>query len=64
MAYVFRGTNKYVPPVKPLTFDESKCGTRAGYRQHQNHGIYICTACRKANTEYMKTYYKERRTAA
>lgn len=61
MAYVFKGKDKYVPPAKPLTFNPTKCGTRAGYRQHQNHGIYICDKCRAANSEYMKAYYRELR---
>jgi len=63
MAYAYRGPEKHVPPVKRLTFDPTKCGTRKGYRQHQNHGIHMCTACRAANTEYMKNYYREKAAA-
>lgn len=61
MGYVFKGKDKYTPPAKPLTFDPSKCGTRKGYRQHQNHGIYICTACRAANAVYQNAYNEARR---
>jgi len=64
MGYAYRGANRETRPVKPLRFDSSKCGTRAGYRQHQNHGIYICTACRAANTEYQNEYNRNRRAAA
>jgi hypothetical protein len=64
MGYAYKGFVKYAPPVKRLVFDTTKCGTRAGYRQHQNHGIHICTACRAANNEYMKAYYQNLRAAS
>jgi hypothetical protein len=66
MAYVFRGAPDPAPRNKPrpLVFDPAKCGTRKGYRQHQNHGIPFCTACRAANSEYQNNYNRERSVAA
>ncbi|MFP5367479.1 MAG: hypothetical protein ACLGIS_11625 [Actinomycetes bacterium] len=65
MAYVFKGEPEPAPrnKPKPLIFDPSKCGTRKGYKQHQNHGVPTCTACRSAHNEYMKSYYRERSAA-
>jgi len=71
LAYKYRGNVHDVKPVTEHTperrdgrlrgpFDPSLCGTRRGYRQHQNHGVEICDACRKANTDYMRDFYRKR----
>jgi len=60
MAYVFRGTPDAKPIRSRLVFDPSKCGTRMGYKQHQNHGVPQCDPCKAANNEYMKAYYQAR----
>ena len=66
MAYVFRGKPDPKPrnAPRPLVFDPSKCGTRKGYKQHQNHGVPQCDECKAAHNEYMKAYYKAARAAA
>lgn len=63
MAYVFRGANKDERPIKQLIFDHTKCGTRKGYKQHQNHGVPACEPCKAAHNEYMKDYYRARQAA-
>lgn len=63
MAYVFQGPNKETRPIKALVFDPSKCGERKGYKQHQNHGVPQCDACKAAHNEYMKDYYRAKAAA-
>lgn len=65
MAYVFRGTPDPAPRnrPRPLAFDPTKCGSYKGYKQHQNHGVPVCTACREAHNEYMNAYNRVRRVA-
>ena len=60
MAYTFRGVIEDTRPIKAFIFKVEKCGTRAGYKQHQNHGVPTCTACRAAHNEYMKAYYRKK----
>lgn len=57
--YTYRGSDCHTI-IRSLTFNPGKCGTRAGYRQHQNHGIPICPDCRAANNTYMTNYYRTR----
>jgi len=53
MTYKYSGTETWTGPRQALAFDHTKCGTRKGYRQHQNHGTPTCQPCRDANTAYM-----------
>lgn len=55
MAYKYKGTDYSIPDYlsDPLP---SKCGTRAGYRKHQNDGEPPCDDCNKAHAEYMRQY--------
>ena len=60
MGYVYRGTIRdldepvdHVAKPRRAPFDPGKCGTNAGYKQHQNHGIMPpCQPCRDAVAEY------------
>jgi hypothetical protein len=74
VAYKYRGSNHDVPSGtslitiprhgrKPLAFNTDKCGTKAGYRQHQRRGIPMCNQCRNAQAEYMRGYNAVRRAA-
>ena len=56
MAYVFRGTNLADPEYMSEPLPVSKCGTRPGYRQHQNRNEEPCDPCAGANAEYMRGY--------
>lgn len=53
MTYRYNGAETWSGPRQTITFDPSKCGTRKGYRQHQNHGIPACQACKGAHNTYM-----------
>ena len=53
MTYKYAGTETWTGPRQQLTFDHTKCGTRKGYRQHQNHGTPACPECRQAHNTYM-----------
>lgn len=53
MTYTYNGTQPWTKPRQTLTFDPTKCGTRKGYRQHQNHAIPACKPCRQAHNTYM-----------
>lgn len=61
MAYVFRGTNRTDPAYmsEPLP-TPTKCGTRAGYRWHQNHDVPACADCLAANREYMRAHPRKK----
>lgn len=60
MAYQYRGTRTLATeqePEEPLTverapFDPAKCGTYKGYKQHQNHKVPPCQACKTAAANY------------
>lgn len=63
--YVYKGTVRDVEDPaqpKPATgiFDPAKCGTYAGYRQHQKYHQPTCPECRavkaKKNAEYRGGY--------
>ncbi|QDG61218.1 hypothetical protein [Pseudarthrobacter sp. NIBRBAC000502771] len=62
MGYVYRGTIRDADePVDEVSvtgrapFDPTKCGTNAGYKQHQNHGIMPpCQPCRDGADEYRR----------
>jgi len=70
MAYVYKGTKRdedtpaqapRIPrPVKPGEFDPSACGTYAGYRRHQKHGVPTCRDCKTAMAAYSRDRYKPR----
>lgn len=75
MAYQYRGSNHDVEPGLVLTaipttdrrrksFDPAKCGTKAGFRSHQNHGVDICNDCRQAQADYMRNYHRARKQVA
>lgn len=53
MTYQYNGPETWNGPRQRLVFDPTKCGTRKGYRQHQNHGVPVCDDCRKAHNAYM-----------
>lgn len=53
MTYTYNGPETWTGPRQTLVFDPTKCGTRKGYRQHQNHGTPTCPECRKAHNTYM-----------
>jgi hypothetical protein len=74
MSYQYRGSRHDVPAGLSLvtaprpqrkapTFNRAKCGTKAGFRQHQNHGVTVCPDCREAQADYMRAYYQARRAA-
>jgi len=66
MTYIYRGTltDRVRPtvqspasnatPARHVTSGTDKCGTRAGYRQHQNRGTKPCDRCKGAQARYMK----------
>jgi len=53
MKYQYAGGEAWAGPRQKFTFDPGKCGTRKGYRQHQNHGVPLCERCRHAHNTYM-----------
>lgn len=74
MGYQYRGKIRDVsepapirptstPGPKPRGFDPRKCGTRAGYKQHERHGQKPCAPCTAANTAYTSDYRAARRAA-
>jgi hypothetical protein len=56
MGYVFKGTNHEDPDYMSEDLPEWKCGTRRGYRQHQNNNEEPCDPCAEAHAEYMRGY--------
>jgi len=60
MTYKYTGAETWTGPRQTLTFDHAKCGTRKGYRQHQNQGVPVCTDCRQAHNTYMNNYNRAR----
>jgi hypothetical protein len=74
MSYQYRGSKHDVPAGlslvtaarpqrKTSTFNRDKCGTKAGFRQHQNHAVTVCPDCQEAQADYMRAYYQARRAA-
>jgi hypothetical protein len=63
MGYVYRGAAPRLI-AKGLTFDPKKCGTYAGYKQHQNHGTEKCSPCKRANSEHVKAFYARKKAEA
>lgn len=62
MGYQYRGKihdldEPATAPVAPGEFDPAKCGTYAGYKQHQKRGVPSCDACRAACAEYRRNWY-------
>lgn len=62
--YVYKGSNHNVDePVKQRRagrmdgFDPSACGTYAGYRRHQKHGVPACKGCKDAQAAYSRDRY-------
>ena len=41
--------------VKGLSSGDDKCGTYAGWNQHQRRGEYACYPCKKARSEYARS---------
>lgn len=66
MAYIYRGTihdlHETIQDERSDEFNQSLCGTRKGYRQHQRLEIPICEDCRDANTAYQREYMAARRS--
>lgn len=68
MGYVYRGTIRDVdePITEPFAtparapFDPVKCGTYAGYKQHQNHKNTPCRACKDAASAYQRDLKRRR----
>ena len=63
MGYTYRGNIRDVDdaldvqpvPLSPWEhkpFDPAKCGTYAGYKQHQNCGVAACRQCKDALAAY------------
>lgn len=68
MAYQYRGTKTLATeqaPEEPLTvertFDTAKCGTNAGYKQHQNFGNKPCQPCKDATAAYHREHRARRK---
>jgi hypothetical protein len=65
VAYQYRGTTtvEEEPEIihAPGKFNPQKCGTMAGYRQHQKLGIGQCQPCKDACASYARDYYHRRR---
>lgn len=61
MAYVFRGTDFAEPKYLSEPLPATNCGTRAGYRWHQNNGDPICDECAAAHADYMREYMRKYR---
>jgi len=66
MAYQYRGNNHEVEedpkPWRPTTeFVAAKCGTYAGYRQHQKFGHGACRDCKDAIAAYCRDRYQARK---
>ena len=59
MAYKFKGPNRADPEYMSEPLPVSKCGTRPGYRQHQNRNEEPCDPCAEAHAEYMRAYMRE-----
>jgi hypothetical protein len=60
--YVYRGT-RTEPAPEPVKkprheFDPDRCGTYAGYKQHQRKQVPSCDDCRKVAADYMRNRYK------
>ena len=56
MSYVYRGNQFDAPETAEPP--HPSCGTRAGYRRHQNHDELPCDPCRAAHCQYMIEYKK------
>lgn len=62
MAYVYRGTTRDIEeetttkprPRQRAPFDPTKCGTYAGYKQHDNTGTPHCRPCKDAANKYVR----------
>ncbi len=68
MGYQYRGTIRDIeeestptPAPRLGVFDPSKCGTYAGYRQHQKYGLMpACRPCKDAQAAYSRDYIERR----
>ncbi len=66
MGYSYRGSNHEVEedqePWRPqVGFVASKCGTYAGYRQHQKYGQEACRPCKDGLAAYCRDRYHTRK---
>jgi hypothetical protein len=43
-------------PAEAMVFDPEKCGTTAGYKQHQNFNENACAHCKGALAAYSRAY--------
>jgi len=65
MSYKYKGANFEVidepldTPVPAGQFDPYKCGTYAGYRQHQHLGMEACRPCKDAKAKKSAAYYEK-----
>jgi len=68
MGYTYRGAQpaptRATSTAGDLIFNPAKCGTYAGYKQHQNHGVPTCADCRKANSNHVNEFHKRKAMAA
>jgi hypothetical protein len=67
MAYVYRGTVRDIEeevaptiPRKLTSFDDSACGTNAGYNRHRKHGVPACRPCKDAQAAYHRDRYQRK----
>jgi hypothetical protein len=66
MAYTYGGNVRDIeeapaPRTPKLNgFDPSACGTYAGYRRHQKHGVPACRDCLDAMAAYSRDRYQPR----
>jgi hypothetical protein len=59
MGYVYKGTIRDTPAPAPkktgrAPYDPDKCGTYAGYKQHQSHETKPCRPCKDAAAKYRR----------
>jgi len=69
VGYKYAGKDNDVEEPTPITrksrtnqsvFDPAKCGTYAGYRQHQKHDTPACRDCKDAQAAYSRDYHERR----
>lgn len=51
-----RTSSKYTK--RPTKDPKGRCGTQPGYQAHHRRGEQACKACKAANSEYQRRYYK------
>jgi hypothetical protein len=69
--YTYKGSEPYKPPrapggrppTGPWLFNPDKCGTNAGYHQHNRHEQKPCLECNEAHKAYDAEYRAKRKAA-